>query len=95
MKFNIGVFDLEAKTYTKKVSFNKAVLWKDKQISLNRAVTVQFKKFGTETVIFIDEVKKERWTASVEKLRECATLKKEGQEPQFYFPITAFKQEKY
>jgi len=89
MKFNHGTF--RGKKYIKRVDFSKAVLWKDKQISLNRLITNQFKIRGTEWVIFEDERKNERWSASVSELREVRVLKKEGQEEQFYFPISVFK----
>ena len=88
-KFNAGTF--EGNKYIKRVNFSKAVLWKDRQISLNTSVTSQFKSRGTELIIFEDERKNERWTASVSELRAVAVLKTEGQEKQFYFPISAFK----
>lgn len=92
MKFNPGRFS--GKKYVKQVSFSKAVLWKDRQISLSTRITSQFKNRGTEEVIFEDERKNERWIAKVSDLRKMAVLKKEGQETQFYFPITAFKVQK-
>lgn len=88
-RFNTGQF--KGTTYTKKVSFAGAVLWKDKQISLNLAITNLFKTNKTETVIFEDESRNERWTASVDELRVVRILKTEGQERQFYFPISVFK----
>ena len=51
----------------------------------------QFKERGTELVIFEDERKNERWSASVLELQAVAILKTEGQEEQFYYPINVFK----
>lgn len=92
-KFNPGKF--VGNEYIKKVKFSEAVLWHTREISLRASITSQFKEKGTEWVIFEDDGKKERWTASVEELRKVARHKTEGQEPQFYFPIDAFKKEKY
>ncbi len=89
MTINLGEF--VGNKYIKKVNFSKAVLWKDKQISLNTIVTRQFKAYATSVVIFEDERKGERWTATVDKLRANKIFKKEGQEEQFYFPISVFK----
>ena len=92
MKFNPGKF--VGNKYIKQVSFSKAVLWKDRQISLNDSITRQFKPRGIEFVVFEDERKNERWTATVETLRTWKERKQEGQEAQFYFPISVFKKEK-
>lgn len=88
-KINTGSFN--GKIYTKIVSFSKAVLWKDRQISLPVHICNRMLELGIETVIFIDRKKGEQWEASVDDLRKSKILKKEGQEPQFYFPIEIFK----
>ncbi len=88
-KFNQGVF--KGDTYTKQVSFSKAVLWKDKQISLSTIITRQFKPNRTKFIIFEDAKKGERWTSTYEKLKEVKIKKREGQEEQYYFPMSAFK----
>jgi hypothetical protein len=89
MKFNQGKFI--GNKYVKQVEFSRAVLWKDKQISLNITITNQFKEKGVELVIFEDARKNERWTAIIDALRETKVLKTEGQEKQWYFPINIFK----
>ena len=89
MRFNTGKF--VGNKYIKQVSFSKAVLWKDRQISLNTNITMQFKIRGTTEVVFEDERKNERWIATVDELRAVKILKQEGQEKQFYFPISVFK----
>src|SRR3990167_7590949 len=92
LKYNPGIWD--GHKYIKKVKFAKDVLWKDKQISLNHISTSQFKERGTELVIFEDDKKNERWTATGDALREVKILKTEGQEQQWYFPIEVFKIDK-
>ena len=89
MIFNLGRF--EGNKYIKRVNFSKAVLWKDKQISLRADVCNQIRERGVEFIVFEDERKNQRWTASVSELREVAVRKTEGQEEQFYFPIGIFK----
>lgn len=89
MKFNKGKF--EGNKYIKRVSFSKAVLWKNKEISLPPIIVHRFKTSATTVVMFEDERKNERWSASVSELERVGQLKKEGQEPQFYYPIAAFK----
>lgn len=88
---NLGHF--KGHRYIKLVSFSKAVLWKDRQISLRASVCKQFKERGVTEVVFEDHKKNERWIASVDTLRDVKIYKKEGQEAQFYFPISAFKKE--
>ena len=89
MKFNQGKFIGDK--YIKRVNFSKAVLWKDRQISLHPAIVRQFGERGTAFVIFEDKQKNERWTASVSELQAVETLKMEGQEQQFYYPISVYK----
>lgn len=87
---NINRGEFHGDTYYKHVSINKAVLWKTRQISLPPEVVRQFKLKGITRVVFIDQGKKERWEAPIEKLRENHELKQVGQEPQYYFPIELF-----
>ena len=89
MKFNKGTF--EGNKYIKRVNFSKAVLWKSKEISLRTDIVKQFNKRGTEIVIFEDERKNERWTASVLELEMASVLKTEGQERQYYYPTSVFR----
>lgn len=92
-KINYGAF--KGEVYEKFVNFSQAVLWKDRQISLPPEVVKQFKPKGVKTVVFIDEKGKEKWTVDVDTLRANHTFKQEGQEPQYYFPISIFKIETY
>lgn len=91
MKFNTGRF--VGDRYIKKVSFSKAVLWKDREISLSPAITCQFKPRGIKWIIFEDEYKNERWKVSYERAKKVAYKKKVGQEVQYYMPISVFEKE--
>jgi hypothetical protein len=88
-KFNSGTFIGEV--YEKTVDWNRAVLWRDRSISLSPLITSQFKTKGTKVVRFVDKIKKIKHEATVDALRENKTLKSVGQEQQFYFPINIFK----
>lgn len=89
MRFNPGTFKDDV--YEKEVDWNKAVLWRDRAISLSPTITSQFKARGTVLVRFIDKIKKQKHEATVEELRSNKTFKQVGQEQQFYFPISIFK----
>jgi len=88
-RFNPGTF--KGNVYEKEVNWNRAVLWRDRSISLSPIITSQFKTKGISIVRFIDKVKKVKHEATVEDLRANKTLKSVGQEKQFYFPISIFK----
>lgn len=77
-------------TYFKEVNFSKAVLWKDKQISLSPTITKQFRNRGTKKIIFQDNKKREQWIVDIDTARKYKIYKKEGQEYQFYLPISIF-----
>ena len=80
--------------YYKIVVWNKAVLWKDKEISLHRQVVEEwFAKNDIDKVIFHDRVKRTQWSAPLEKIRKVWHLKKVGQEEQYYFPIEVLTKE--
>jgi len=85
---NTGTFEKDK--YVKKVQFSKAVLWKDRQISLPPSITKQFKLKGTKFIIFEDLKKNERWSVDYKTAKANAILKQEGQESQFYLPIEIF-----
>ena len=89
---NLGSFTKEA--YIKKVSFSKAVLWKDRQLSLPKEIINKIIATGIRKIIFIDEVKGEQWEFKSEKVFRDMTLKIVGQEPQYYFSILLAKKVK-
>lgn len=78
---------IEGEIYRKKTSFNKAVLWKTKELSLPVDVFVAIKRSDVKKLIFEDESKNERWIFQATKVVENAKLKCVGQEPQYYFHI--------
>lgn len=80
--------------YHKTVSFNKAVLWMTKEISLPPTIVKQFRDRGITKVVFTDRKKGEEWSASVDTLREHKRFAQVGQEAQFYFPIEVFTKHK-
>jgi len=89
---NLGSFTKDA--YIKKVSFSKAVLWKDRQLSLPKEIINKIIATGIRKIIFIDEVKGEQWEFKSEKVFRDMTLKIVGQEPQYYFSILLAKKVK-
>lgn len=84
-KINFGVF--RGDVYIKKVVFSKAVLWKDRQLSLRADVMNRIKLEGIKKIIFIDETKGEQWTFKPEKVFADMKKKTVGQEAQYYFSI--------
>lgn len=89
-KINRGIFIKN--NYEKQVDFSKAVLWKTREISIPPEVF--YKIFKTcKLIIFYDRKKNERWTVDVTTAFNHKVLKKEGQESQYYFPISIFKVE--
>jgi len=91
MKINYG--SIEGNTYRKYVNWNKAVLWMDREISIHQTIGENIIRLGIKDVEFIDNTKKKKWSASLDKVKESWKLKKVGQEPQFYVPIEIFKEE--
>lgn len=88
MKINLG--KVIGRKYKKQVSFSKAVLWKDRQISINKKVVEEWIP-KVDFIEFEDRGKQEIWIAEVEKVKKSWIFKKEGQEYQYYIPIEVFK----
>ena len=89
---NYGMFT--STLYIKKVVFSKAVLWHTRQLSLREDIMDRIRKEAIKKIVFIDELKGEKWTFRTEKVFSKMVLKKEGQESQYYFPIDLAKREK-
>ncbi len=85
---NLG--HIEGNKYKKFVNFSKAVLWKSREISINKMVAEEWLP-SVEFVEFEDRNKAEVWIARVKDIQNKWVLKKEGQEPQYYIPIEVFK----
>lgn len=89
MKFNYGSF--RNGIYTKRVMFSKAVIWKDRQLSLREEIIDRIRTERIELIVFVDEYKNERWIFKVDKVLETMVKKSVGQEVQYYFPIELAK----
>lgn len=77
--------------YIKYVNFNKAVLWKDQEISLNPRVFDEIRARKVKFIVFMEGgEKKERWEITTDSFLKHAVIKQEGQEPQYYCPIKYF-----
>jgi len=83
---NQGVF--KENRYFKKVQFSKAVLWKDRELSLPKNIVNKIiENKNIKEIKFIDELKDETWIFERKKFLASIYLKQVGQEPQYYFPI--------
>lgn len=80
--------------YVKKVVFSKAVLWHARQLSLREDVVEEIKSRNVKNIIFVDNLKKEKWVFKPEKVYENMVLKRVGQEAQYYFSIDIAKKVK-
>lgn len=89
---NYGTF--KNATYTKYISFSKAVLWHTRQLSLRKEIVDRIVKEGVKLIVFVDSYKKEQWIFKTEKVLASMELKSVGQEDQYYFPIDSAKKVK-
>jgi hypothetical protein len=89
-KINYG--RLDGDTYVKYIDYNKAVLWKTRQISLHEKVKQLFDSVKFKTIRFVDEKKKKMWEVDAQKAFNHAEHKKVGQEPQYYFTIAILEE---
>ncbi len=80
---------LENGVWRKVVSFNKAVLWKDRQISIG-SFDANIRVPNADFIEFYDPKKHETWRATRDVVMSAWILKKEGQEEQYYVPIDVF-----
>lgn len=84
-KVNLG--KIENNCYIKYVDFSKAVLWKDRSLSVPPKVIVAVTTREIPTMVFIDHKKMEKWIFHTSDVIANMTLKKVGQEEQYYFSI--------
>lgn len=83
---NYGQFKKDK--YIKNVIFSKAVLWKDRQLSLPKEIMDRIRRNpDIKTIEFVDLGKNERWVFNPKKVFANMQLKQVGQEPQYYFSI--------
>ena len=91
-KINQGIFSNQK--YTKYVNFNKAVLWKYRELSLRSYILAGFVAWGTLEAVFIDREKGEKWIFDVEDIKNKGKFRVVGHEEQYYFPISIARKEK-
>lgn len=84
---------INKKQYIKIVSFSKAVLWKNRELSMPKEIWDMVLRHQVIELVYIDYKKQEKWTFLMEHVKQFAKYKKEGQEEQFYFPIQLAKKE--
>jgi hypothetical protein len=88
-KINLGQFN--GNIYAKYLDLNKAVLWKDRQLSIPKHVFMGLTAHSTTEMRFIDRGKGEMWIFNTDKVKAAGEWKSVGQEEQFYFPIELAK----
>lgn len=80
--------------YVKKVTFDKAVIWMHKELSIPPDIVDKIKERELENIIFEDEKRNQRLTISVEAFLENAALVKRFQEVQHYIKLHHFTSSK-
>lgn len=93
MIINTGFINSKGE-YEKHISFAKAVLWKDKQLSLRPDVIKEIRARGVSKLRFVDKEKGEVWVFNFYDVERNMKLKQVGQEEQFYFNIDLRNTEK-
>jgi len=92
MTVNKGIFKPDK--YIKHVSFSRAVLWKNRELSLPPSIMKKIEKEKIPLIRFIDDGKQEQWDFDTEDVVRLMMLKQVGQEKQYYFPIGLAKRYK-
>jgi len=69
------------------LSFSKAVLWKDRELSIPLDIMQQILDKSCPVMKFVDMHKEEVWTFQTEKVKNVMYKKQVGQETQYYFSI--------
>lgn len=91
MKKRVNLGRIENGVYYKSVVFSKAVLWKDRTLSLPPKVINAIATQDVKRMVFSDPTKFEKWIFDAEKVLKTMMLKQVGQEEQYYFPIDLAK----
>ena len=90
-KVNLG--KIENGVYKKTINSSKAVLWKDRQLSLPPKVINAVTTQDVKKMIFLDVKRMERWIFNTKDVLANMELKEVGQEPQYYFSIDLAKRD--
>ena len=88
-KINLG--KIEDGIYTKSISPSKAVLWKDRSLSLPPKVIKAIADQDVKKIVFLIPSKLEKWIFDTDKVLANMRLKTVGQEAQYYFSIDLAK----
>lgn len=73
--------------YSKYVNFSKAVLWKDRELSVPKIILIGLNAYNTKEMRFIDSEKGEMWVFNPPEVIAKGHWKVVVQEEQWYFPI--------
>lgn len=87
MKKKINKGRIDDGVYYKTLSFSKAVLWKDRALSLPPEVIQAIARENVHTLVFTDPIKLEKWIFKADKVFQNMVIKRVGQEEQYYFAI--------
>lgn len=91
-KINYG--HINGTTYIKEIDFNKAVIWKSKEISIHSKVVLEwFPAVGVTDILFTDHLHEKKYSVTVAEASKHWHYDMVGQEKQFYFPIGILKVE--
>lgn len=82
---NRGV--IRGSKYIKYIDSNKAILWKDRELSIPLDVYEWIDNGGVTMLHFLDAKKKKGWVFDWITVKGFAYKKTVGQEKQYYFPI--------
>lgn len=82
------------KVYVKFINYNKAVLWKTRELSVAQW-KIDANMEDLYLIAFIDRTNKKIHRITKDKFLKVATKKKMHQEEQYYFPIEALETRDY
>lgn len=91
MKKKVNLGRIENGVYYKNINASKAVLWKDRALSLPPKVINAITTQDVKTMIFHEVKNMERWIFRTKDVLANMKLKKVGQEEQYYFSIDLAK----
>lgn len=95
MSSDINRGSFQNNQYVKYVDFAKAVLWKDRELSLPLEIMDKILMRETPEMVFINKKRwSERWVFKMETVKKVMRKKQVGQEVQYYFPIDIKEGEK-
>lgn len=79
--------------YLKFVTFNEAVLWRTKELSLTPEIANKILDKKLDNIYFVDKERNQKLKISVADFFEKSVLIQRNQEPQYYIKLTNFVSE--